>query len=643
MCGINGFASIEPTPQERDGVRLMNARMTHRGPDDGGDVDLPFATLAMRRLSILDIERGRQPMASADGRFQLVYNGEIYDNDAERKRLIQRGATFRTTSDTEVLLQRLMRDGSAALPELKGMFAFALADTHDESLLLGRDPMGIKPLYWFQGPKGELIFSSELQSLLQHPSIPRRLDHASLEMLLHDRYVADPWTLIQGVQQLPPGHWLRWKAGKVELGSYFEFRIQPDEEWQRDGMDGAARMLRDMLDRVVRSQLEADVPVGVLLSGGVDSSTVTAMAARARAESGSSLQSFSIGFTDPAYDESSIAREVAEHLGTEHHEEIVEDGGFDLEFFDKILDHVGQPTGDTSIIPTWMVSQLAARHTKVVLSGDGGDELFGGYDHIQWAARVRRTSDMTSTAMRRLGRAVLERALPATPALLATPARRAVKGLNVSLLPPEDQLRRLRCLWTPTEIGDLCTHKGAGRLLRPDWRGEAPSLNGLEPEEQAMSMLATTFLPGAILTKVDRASMAASLEVRPPLLDQRIVQLASSLPLGLKIRKGERKAVLREAGRPFLPASIYAHKKQGFSIPLQRWFNADFWGLFDEVFGSGKPGAGLFKPAMLQKTVAEARSNSADSTRVSVGAAATRAWILASVGRWMQRYGVQSV
>ena len=636
MCGINGYAYRRGHEGDTSIALAMNAALLHRGPDEGGAVDAGMAALAMRRLSIVDVRDGHQPMRSDDGRFTIVYNGEIYDCGALREELRAAGHGFHTRSDTEVILHAFMQRGLRSLPLFNGMFAFAIGDRSDGSLVLARDPLGIKPLYWWSGPSGELVFSSELRSLLAHPAVPRKLDRRSLEMLLVDRYVADPWTMLEGVKQLPPGHWLRWKNGRIEIGAYHELELRPEPMDEAD----ALHELRERLDATIRSQLVADVPVGVFLSGGIDSSTVAAFAARAVREKGERLKSFSIGFDDPEFDESSLAREVASHLGTEHRELRLQAGEFELATLDRVLDHVGQPLGDTSCIPTLAVSELAAREVKVALSGDGGDEFFGGYDHMFWAARMRFLTDTTPAPLRRAGSAVLARVAPMAHGAMATRLRRARKGLELSLHAPLEQFRLSRALWQPQELRDLCAHAHAGALLRRDIDLDPDVVERLEPEELVMLVLARTFMPGAILPKVDRMSMAASLEVRPPLLDRRIVEFALRLPLEHKIRGRTGKYLLREAGRELLPAAVYQHRKQGFALPLHRWFNAEFWELLETWYAPGTSAAGLFRETELRRVLDAARHAGRDASVISTGNASTRAWMLASLARWMQRYGV---
>ena len=631
MCGINGYVLNGGEADPRM-VEAMNAALTHRGPDDGGVALQGPACLGMRRLSIVDIEGGHQPMHSAGERLTLVYNGELYDHDRLRDALTREGRRFRTSSDTEVLLEAWDDRGEACLDDLNGMFGFAVWDREARSLTLVRDPIGIKPLYYWLGSDGRLVFSSELGSLVAHPDVPRRLDPASLEMLLVDRCLSDPWTLFEGVHQLPPGHLLRWRAGRVEVRRYWDYEVHPEALGE-----GAAREeLRSLLEESVRSQLVADVPVGVFLSGGIDSSTVAALAAR---QADGPLHSFNVGFSTPEFDESALAREVARYIGTEHHELRVDDAGFDPTILETVVDHVGQPLGDLSCIPTLLVSRFARERVKVVLSGDGGDELFGGYDHIHWAARVRRVSERTPAVVRRLGSAVLAGVAPVTPSAVATPTRRARKGLELTFCEPLEQVRRTLSLWSPEEARELLAER-RDSSLRSSYFGDAAEFERLEPEDFVMAVLARSYMASAILTKVDRMSMAASLEVRVPLLDRRVVDFALRCPLDLKIRGREGKFLLREAGRDLLPEAVYSHPKQGFGLPLHEWFNDEFWQLFESLFETGGPAAALFEPASLRRTLDEGRRAHRQGARISKQTASARVWLLAQVGLWMKRFEV---
>ena len=631
MCGINGIIRREGRVDARV-VEEMNAALLHRGPDEGGVVDLGHACLGMRRLAIVDIAGGHQPMHSAGGRHSLVYNGELYDHDELRARLTRAGGRFRTSSDTEALLESWAARGEACLDDLNGMFAFAVYDRESRGLTLVRDPLGIKPLYYWHAPDGELVFSSELRSLLAHPRVPRVLDRRSLAMLLMDRCVADPWTMFEGVRQLPPGHLLRWQDGEIAVERYWQHQITPEAIGE-----GAAREeLRERLDAAVRSQLVADVPVGVFLSGGIDSSTVAALAANA---TDGELHSFNVGFASPEFDESQIARETARHLGTTHHELRVEDAGFDLAILDEIVDHVGQPLGDLSCIPTLLLSRFAREHVKVVLSGDGGDELFGGYDHIGWSARVQRVRSSTPALVRRLGSAVLAGVAPVARGGAVARTRRARKGLELSFCEPIEQLRRILGLWEPSEAAALLAERDVES--RPWFGGDERTLEGLAPEELAMAVLAQTYMPASILTKVDRMSLAASLEVRVPLLDRRVVEFAQRCPLDLKLRGREGKYLLREAGRDLLPDAVYSHPKRGFGLPIHEWFNAEFWDLLEGLYAPNGPAGQLFDDAHVARTIREGRDAHSAGALRSAQNVSSRVWLLAQIGRWIERFEVQ--
>ncbi len=630
MCGINVHVAAPGRRADAEFVARANAALVHRGPDEGGVVDLGFAALGMRRLSIVDLAAGRQPMQDEDGRHVLVYNGEVYDFDALRARLVERGARFHTRSDTEVVLHTLVQHGEAGLAQLNGMFGLAFADRRERTLLVARDPLGIKPVYWWSGPDGGLVVSSELKSLLEHRAIPRRVDRRALASFLHDRYVADPRTLLEGVHQLPPGHLLRWRAGKVEVARWWRLAIEPSR---------APKPTRS------RSCAHCSTAWCARSSSRTCPSACSSRAASTRARSrpatraaGRPLKTFSVGFARADHDESALARRVAAHIGSEHHELRIPDEGFTLDVLDRTIDHVGQPLGDTSCIPTYAVSKLAAEHVPVVLSGDGGDEFFGGYDHMFWAARVRRTAERSPRFLRRFGHAVLSGVAPMTPTALAEPARRARKGLELSFLEPVEQFRRLRSLWSPDEIARLL---GERVELLPEPGPTADEVARLAPEDLAMQVLAQTFLPGAILRKVDRMSMAASLEVRVPLLDLRVVDFARRLPLDLKVRGRTGKHLLREAGRPLLPPEVYTHPKQGFSLPLAGWLNADFWTLLEDSYAAGAPAAGLFDRREIARTIADGRAGRANAALRSESSAATRAWCLAGIARWMDRFEVR--
>lgn len=634
MCGINGFTTRGRTAGTPDleVLEQMNAALVHRGPDEGGTTAHGRSALGIRRLSIIDVAHGQQPMCTRDGALAVVFNGELYDYTRRRQDLLARGADFDTHCDTEVILQSWAHDGPACLDDFNGMFGFAVSNARDGSLTLVRDQIGIKPLYYYHAPAGDLYFSSELGSLVAHPAVPRQLDHDSLAMLLVDRYVADPYTMYRGVRQLPPGHLLHWRDGNVDVRSYYQFR--PEAQNLSEGE--ALEEMRRRLEESVRSQLVADVPVAAFLSGGIDSSAVVAHAAGCLEDR--KLHTFTVGFEHSAYDESRLAALVARHCGTEHHELRVENSSFDPLLLQRVVRHVGQPLGDTSCIPTYIVSEFASRHVKVVVSGDGGDEFFAGYRHMLWAGDIARAKKRYPVAMRRAAAHALRVTVPVTPSALGPAMRRVRRGLDATFPDPPEMMRRLLALWQPEEVADLLDTPMPS--LRPASCRPIVDPARVEPETYAGDYLSKTLMVGGILRKVDRMSMAASLEVRVPLLDRRVFEFALTLPLELKLRDRTGKYLLREAVRPLLPAEVFSHPKQGFSIPLRDWFNDAFWEMTRELTGPGTEVARLFKPGAIEGVLSGGLDALALQHRTSLDAAAARAWLLAQLGQWMQTFRV---
>ncbi|MGH9891945.1 MAG: asparagine synthetase B family protein, partial [bacterium] len=482
---------------------------------------------------------------------------------------------------------------------------------------------------YYLSPTGVLVFSSELKSLVTHPDVPRQLDHASLAMLLVDRYVSAPWTMFKGVSELPPGTMLTWRDGAVSLRSYAPPPSSPSPRTE----DEAVEMLDEILRNTVRSQLVADVPVGVFLSGGIDSSTVAAYAAEANPK----VRTFSVGFASDAYDESGVARHIAQHLGTDHTEIRIPSQGFDEGMLHLVVDHVGQPLGDPSCIPTYLISRETSKHLKCVLSGDGGDEFFGGYKHIRWASQVRRVSTWPMPHMRQLAAGAVASVLRLPSLNDRDGLRRLAKGLEVSCLPAECQLRWVMSLWRPEEVGRLLKTR---QTLRPSYETAFAQVSqSLSFEEEAMHILARTYLPGAILAKVDRMSMAASLEVRVPLLDDRVTAFAEAVSPPIKLRGAAGKHLLRRVGRDRLPRQIFSLPKRGFSIPLSDWFNEGFWARLEDLCAPGSQLSELFHRATLHETLSALRRKRGVGG-VSSSALATRSWLLAQLGVWLQRFRV---
>jgi len=540
----------------------MLDRITSRGPDGQGQWTATsgdwHVALGHRRLAILDIGGGAQPMRTADESACVTYNGEIY-NFADLRRGLERvGVTFRTRSDTEVLLEHVTTRGPAGLSALNGMFAFALWDATRGALLLARDRIGIKPLYYAPLPGGGLVFASELTSLLAHPRVRRCMSADGLRSYFFSDYFHPPSTLIDGVAKLAPGHYVEWKGGHLSAPAPF-WSLDADPSLPAESPPELARELWGRLGRAVEGQLVADVPVGVFLSGGIDSSCIAALA---QARSARPLKTFAIAFADPTFDESEHAHAVARLIGSDHVEEQLGEKNL-LEIVDTALGRLDEPLADPSYLPTFLLSRLASRHVKVALGGDGGDELFAGYPTYR-AHRFARLWERLPVPRGPLERWVgdlrerdhyqsLEWA--AKRFLLRwddDPYTRHLRWMsNLDL----DDLRRA----IPSPGPRLPATLAAQRPRSTDW------LNGI------LGLDLGTYLSGSVLTKVDRASMAHGLEVRPPFLDNGVVDWVFSLPSSLKLHRRQSKRLLKLAARGHLPDAIIDRPKKGLGIPLRAW------------------------------------------------------------------------
>jgi asparagine synthase (glutamine-hydrolysing) len=551
MCGITGYAGWSRTAARStaDLVAMCGA-IRHRGPDEEGHHVGPQVALGMRRLSVIDVAGGSQPISNEDGTVHVVFNGEIYNHHALRARLRPRHV-LRSRSDTEVLVHLYEETGAAMVDQLRGMFAFAIWDGRAARLTVARDRLGIKPLYYWPTNDG-VAFASELRSLLALEEFPGEIDPGAVEEYLALGYVPDPACIFKGVRKLPPGHLLTWDAGQgIQVRRYWS-PVRPEEPVrdEREAVEELQRLLAD----AVESHLEADVRLGAFLSGGIDSSTVVAQMARL---SSGQVETFSIGFEDPAFNEAPHAASVARALGTKHTELIVRPDADAL--VEQVVRTYDEPFGDSSALPTLMVSQLARRHVTVALSGDGGDELFGGYTRY---GEVERRGELPTTA-RALAR------------WLAVRLPHSALGRNRLL----DLGRSRRGRYAATVAQALASREG-GVMRAPS---DALSLDHLldrwfSPAADRDFLTQMTlvdlesYLPGDILTKVDRASMSVSLEARVPLLDHPLVEFAVSLPGVLKRRGGVGKWILRESIRGLVPDSVFTQPKRGFAVPLVRWF-----------------------------------------------------------------------
>jgi len=604
MCGIAGYwnhLSVRPADQRVIGA--MTRTLTHRGPDDEAfllDGDLAFG---QRRLAVVDPEGGKQPMPNEDGSVQIIFNGEIYNHEDLRRELEGLGHRFRTRSDTEAIVHAWEEWGESCPSRFNGMFAFAVWDARRQVLFLARDRLGIKPLYLHQGPEG-VVFGSELKAVITAPWVPVEWDVEAVDDFITYEYVPGSRTIVRGVEKLLPGHTLTIRRG-TDTSS-------PRPFWALEGggrapgsLAEAEEGVRERMKASVARRLMADVPLGAFLSGGIDSSIIVGLMA---ATAPGRTRTFSLGFEDGSYNELPHARRVADHFGTVHREQLVSPGIVDLAH--RLATILDEPFGDVSTFPTWLVSSLAREDVTVALSGDGGDELFAGYDVYRahhWADRMR-------VVTRAGGWRLVERILVGVPPTAAkkgvvNKAKRFAAGVRL----PEDleharwwvfaDLAERRALYSSTLAREL-----DGRDPFSHYRGRlaAGSAAGFEGLQRQLYADITGYLPDDILVKVDRMSMAVSLEARVPFLDHEVVEYAMCIPADWKFRGGETKAVLRSAFRGLLPPETRKRRKEGFSIPMKNWLRGVLQPLMEEVLAADRLEArGWFRPDEVQRLMAE--------------------------------------
>jgi asparagine synthase (glutamine-hydrolysing) len=627
MCGIAGVLYADPSrPVDPAVLRAMASAIAHRGPDAEAIWHEPGVGLAHRRLSIIDLTTGDQPIGNEDGSVQIIYNGEVYNFQHLHAGLEARGHRFRSRSDTEVLVHLYEEEGERLVERLRGMYGFALWDRRRKQLLLGRDRLGIKPLYVYRDHE-KLLFGSELKAILAYPGLARDIDPAALEDYFTFGMVPGSRSIFRQIEKLPPACTLlvgpeRWQATPRR---YWQLRIEPDprltaDEWQE--------AIRAKLAETVKLHLIADVPVGAFLSGGMDSSVIVSLAAGATQ---GALQTFSMGFHEGEFSELPHAREVARQFGTQHTEEIVTPDTISL--IQELTQAYDEPFADASALPTYLVSRLARRSVKVVLSGDGGDEAFGGY--------ARYAHDLKESALRRM--------LPAW-------FRHRALGPLARVWPKADWLpRRLRAktLLTNLSLEAGPAYANTLSLCRPPLRRQllapavADRLNGHEPERVVREHFAlappaddlggmiaadvATLLPDDFLVKVDRASMAHGLEVRPPLLDHELLELAGRIPSHWKVHHGETKWIFRQAYQKQLPAKITQRRKQGFDIPVDDWLRGPLRDMLEAtVFAPGARVAGLIDQDVARKI--------AGAHRRGTGRHGSLLWSLLVLACWAERY-----
>ncbi len=625
MCGITGFINANGNAVDRSILEAMNQAIAHRGPDDDGFYIHENVGLAMRRLSIIDLAGGKQPIHNADKSKWIVFNGEIYNYRELREDLEKRGHRFYTRSDTEAIVHLYDEYGTDCLKFLRGMFALAIWDETDKSLFLARDRVGKKPLLYSHQKNGDLIFGSEFQAVLKHPAISREVDMEAIDSYMSFLCVPAPQTAFKQIRKLEPGHWMLWKGGSIKTKRYwqpdFSKKIKITED---EAIEETTRILRES----TRMRLISEVPLGAFLSGGVDSSTVVALMAQ---ESAQPVKTFSIGFDEEDYSELKYAKRVAEHVGAEYNEFIVRPNALDV--IPTLVEHYGEPYADSSAIPTYYVSKETRKHVTVALNGDGGDESFAGYERYA-AMRIAEAYNRVPRALRRIFVEAPVNLLP-TSELKRSRFRDAKRFLKAANLPRTERYFRWmstfnrdakRELYTTGFASSVSGQNASGFLDR--WFAVA---NGTGTLDATLLTDQMTYLPNDLLVKVDIASMANSLEARSPFLDHKLIEFAASLPENLKMSRFETKSLLKKVAACLVPKDVVYRRKMGFGVPIGKWFRGEMKDFVCGVLLSEKSlKRGIIKPEIIERYVNEHISAKRDH--------AFQLWSLLMLELWFQRF-----
>lgn len=625
MCGIVGFINADKRKAEREVLERMNACIIHRGPDDEGFFINENVALAMRRLAIIDLKSGQQPIFNADKSSVIVFNGEIYNFQELKKDLEKAGEKFYTNSDTEVILHLYDLYGADCVNYLRGMFAFAIWDAKDQSLFLARDRVGKKPLLYSHQPNGDLIFGSEFTALLAHPSVSREVDFEAIDAYLSFLCVPAPLTAFKQIRKLEPAHWLRWKDGKIETKRYwmpdFSKKIKITEE---EAIEETTRILRE----AVKLRMISEVPLGAFLSGGVDSSTVVALMAQ---ESSTPVKTFSIGFEEQDFSELKYAKRVAEHVGAEYHEFIVKPDA--LEILPVLVEHYGEPYADSSAIPTYYVSRETRKYVTVALNGDGGDESFAGYERYV-AMKMAEKYTRIPAVLRKI---LLEKPIELFPTseLKKSRIRDAKRFLQAANLPKTERYFRWMSTFDREAKKQIYTKDFSATISTQNpstfFDGWFAKANGAGLLDAVMLTDQMTYLPNDLLVKVDIASMANSLEARSPFLDYKVIEFAASLPEKLKMRSFETKSLLKKVAARLVPREVVYRRKMGFGVPVGNWFRGDMKDFICEVLLSEKAlKRGIIRSEMIEKYVLEHTTGKRDYT--------FQVWILLMLELWFQKF-----
>ena len=624
MCGIAGIVRADERTVDRELLARMNEAIRHRGPDDDGFYFNAGVGLAMRRLAIIDLKTGQQPIHNRDRSKWLVFNGEIYNYRELRAKLEKLGHEFYTNSDTEAVIAAYDQYGTECPKHLRGMFAFAIWDEQAKSLFLARDRVGKKPLLYAQ-TNGQLIFASEFSALVLHPDVSRDVDFEAIHHYLSFICVPAPLTAYRAIRKLQPGHWLLWRNGEIKIERYwqldFSHKISMSET---EAGERAIELLRE----AVRIRLMSEVPLGAFLSGGIDSSAVVALMAQ---ESSEPVKTFSIGFEEQDFSELHHARRIAEHVGADHHEFVVRPDA--MEILPTLVEHYGEPFADSSAIPSYYVSRETRRYVTVALNGDGGDECFAGYERYA-AMNLARNYASLPVALRERVIGNVVRVLPAFESR-PNPLRKAKRFVAAAALSPIERYLRWISAFDEDAKQNLYSesfrHQTAGfrtaGVIEPWFAGA----NGSGIVDAALLTDTMTYLPNDLLVKMDIASMSVSLEARSPFLDHHLMEFAASLPEKLKLRRLTTKYLLKRVLKKIVPAENLTRSKMGFGVPIGYWFRGAMQPFLRETLLSDKAlSRGLFKPAMVRHMIDEHVEHKTDHSH--------RLWTLLMLELWFERY-----